>query len=81
MEQPGRRSSDMHVRVNMRVPLLVDDRRFQPARREATVDRFIHQKNLEHFRRLLAEPDVAKDREQQDAAETIGRRRKRTNSR
>jgi hypothetical protein len=28
-----------------------------------TVDRFIHQKNLEHFRRLLAEPDAAKDRE------------------
>jgi hypothetical protein len=27
------------------------------------VDRFIHQKNLEHFRRLLAEPDAAKDRE------------------
>jgi hypothetical protein len=27
------------------------------------VDRFIHQKNLEHFRRLQAEPDAAKDRE------------------
>jgi len=25
------------------------------------VDRFVHQKNLEHFRRLLAEPDAAKD--------------------
>ena len=27
------------------------------------MDRFIHQKNLEHFRRLLGEPDAAKDRE------------------
>jgi hypothetical protein len=30
---------------------------------EAIVDRFIHQKNLELYRRLLAEPDVGKDRE------------------
>lgn len=45
------------------MPLLVDDRWLIPARGEATVDRFIHQKNLEHFRRLLAEPDAAKDRE------------------
>jgi hypothetical protein len=30
------------------------------------VDRFIHQKNLEHFRRLLAEPDAAKDRERHE---------------
>ena len=28
---------------------------------EDIVDRFIHQKSLEHFRRLLAEPDAAKD--------------------
>jgi hypothetical protein len=37
--------------------------KFKPAQMEGTVDRFIHQQNLEHFRRLLAEPDVAKDRE------------------
>lgn len=30
---------------------------------EAIMDRFIHQKNLEHFRRLLAEPEAARDRE------------------
>jgi hypothetical protein len=48
-----------------RVALLVDRVRFLPAQREDTVDRFIHQKNLEHFRRLLAEPDAEKDRERQ----------------
>jgi hypothetical protein len=48
-----------------RIALLVDDERFLPAQREDTLDRFIHQKNLEHFRRLLAEPDAEKDRERQ----------------
>ena len=48
------------------MPLLVDDRRLIPGRGEATVDRFIHQRNLEHFRRLLAEPDAAKDRERHE---------------
>jgi hypothetical protein len=47
-----------------RIALLVDAERFLPAQ-EDTLDRFIHQKNLEHFRRLLAEPDAEKDRERQ----------------
>jgi len=48
------------------MPLLDHDGSPIPARGEAIVDRFIHQRNLEHFRRLLAEPDAARDRERHE---------------
>jgi hypothetical protein len=41
--------------------LLVDEGKVPTGPEGRHLDRYIHAQNLAHFRRLLAEPDVAKD--------------------